>query len=130
MLVLHLRHENAMPLLLALHTLGSEKFAEAIASIERFVFRYKTVGNAHVSPMTSVYLRHAKSIRANAVTYKVGKLRTDLRELVDEKVSLKVFEANLRDMKYSPRMGNTYIRYLLIALEDYRAWYEMAPTVP
>lgn len=124
MLVGHLKHTNAMPLLLALHTLGAEKFAQAVASLERFVFRYKTIGNAHVSPMTDLYHRHAKAIRADPNKYKLGTLRSELLALVDEKVPLDVFEANLRQVKYNPRGGNGHIRYMLIALEDFRGWYD------
>jgi len=48
MLVTHLKHTNAMPLLLSLQGLDAKKFAEAVSTIERFVFRFKTIGNAHI----------------------------------------------------------------------------------
>lgn len=124
MLVVHLKHTNAMPLLLALRLVGPEKFATAVASLERFVFRYKTIGNAHISPMTELYLRHSKKIREAPDTYKISALRTELTELVNKMVPLEVFEANLRQIKYNPRGGNGHIRYFLITLEDYLAWYE------
>ena len=124
MLVVHLKHTNAMPLLLALRLLGPEKFAAAVSSIERFVFRYKTIGNAHISPMTELYLRHSKKIRDAADTYRTSSLRSELTELLDKMVPVEVFEANLRQIKYNPRGGNGHIRYLLITLEDYLAWYE------
>lgn len=124
MLVAHLKHTNAMPLLLSLRLLGAEKLATAVASIERFVFRYKTVGNAHISPMTELYLRHAKRIREGADSYKISALRTDLSDLLDRTVPTSLFDANLRQIKYNPRGGNGHIRYLLITLEDYLAWYE------
>lgn len=124
MLVTHLKHSNAMPLLLALHELGSEKFADAVASLERFVFRYKTIGNAHVSPMTDLYLRHAKKIRDNPAAYRLSSLRADLRALVDKMVPLDVFEVSLGQLRYAKRGGNWHIRYFLITLEDYRAWYD------
>lgn len=123
MLVVHLKHTNAMPLLLSLRHLDPKKFAEAVASLERFVFRYKTIGNAHISPMTELYLRHAKKIRSSK-NYSVSDLRADLCALVTKVVSDQVFEANLRDTKYSTQGGNSHIRYLLITLEDYSAWYE------
>ncbi|MBB5987870.1 DUF262 domain-containing protein [Sphingobium lignivorans] len=124
MLVTHLKHSNAMPLLLALHELGSIKFAEAVASLERFVFRYKTIGNAHISPMTDLYLRHAKRIRDNPAGYKLSTLRTELGDLLDKMVPLDVFEASLRQLRYNKRAGNGHIRYLLITLEDHRSWFE------
>jgi len=123
MLVIHLKHTNAMPLLLSLRRLEAKKFADAVTSIERFVFRYKTIGNAHVSPMTDLYLRHAKQIR-DSNSYSVKKLKNDLAELLDKAVPDKIFEASLRETRYSPKGGNGYIRYLLITLEDYLAWYD------
>lgn len=128
MLVSHLKHTNAMPLLLALHTLGAEKFAQGVASLERFVFRYKTIGNAHISPMTDLYHRHAKAIRDAPEKYKLGALRSELVELVNEKVPLDVFETNLRQVRYNPRGGNGHIRYMMIALEDFRGWYDKGAT--
>jgi len=123
MLVTHLKHTNAMPLLLSLRRLDASKFAEAISALERFVFRYKTIGNAHVSPMTELYLRNAKKIR-DSNNYSIKTLRTELAELIEKLVPDSVFEANLREVRYSPRGGNGYIRYLLITLEDYLKWYE------
>ena len=122
-LVVHIKHTNAMPLLLALRLLDAKKFAEAVAILERFVFRYKTIGNAHISPATGLYLKHAKKIRSTN-TYKISELKHDLTMLARERVPDGVFEASLREMKYSKRSGNTHIRYLLIALEDYWRWYE------
>jgi hypothetical protein len=124
MLVTHLKHTNAMPLLLALRELESTRFAEAVALLERFVFRYKTIGNAHISPMTELYLKHAKKIRDDVGAYKMSSLRNDLTTLVDKMVPLDLFEASLRQLRYNKRGGNGHIRYLLIALEDYRDWFD------
>lgn len=123
MLVTHLKHTNAMPLLLSLQTLDGKKFAQAVSAIERFVFRFKTIGNAHIAPMTELYLRHAKKIR-EASNYKISDLQKDLKALAEKAVPDSVFEANLREVKYSPRGGNGHIRYMLITLEDYAKWYE------
>lgn len=123
MLVIHLKHTNAMPLLLSLRLLEAKSFSVAVAAIERFVYRYKTIGNAHIGPMTELYLRHAKKIRG-ADKYSIKGLRTDLTALAEKEVPDGVFEARLREIKYSPRGGNGPIRYLLITLEDYSKWYE------
>lgn len=124
MLVTHLKHTNAMPLLLSLQLLDAKQFAEAITAIERFVFRYKTIGNAHIAKMTDLYLKHAKEIRDKNDSYSVGSLRSALRNLVEQVVPESVFETQLREVRYSPRSGNGHIRYLLIALEDYSTWYD------
>lgn len=130
MLVTHLKHTNAMPLLLSLRLLDAKKFAEAVASIERFVFRYKTIGNVHIGRMTELYLRHAKKIR-ETTKYSIKSLRSDLASLVEKAVPDSVFEAKLHELKYSPRGGNGHIRYFLITLEDYAKWYlEGANGVP
>ena len=126
MLVVHLKHTNAMPLLLSLQLLSAERFAEAVATLERFVFRYKTIGNAHVSPMTELYLKHAKGIRASAAGYKVSSLRTDLKALIDKNVPEDLFRANLRQTRYRQRAGNGHIRYMLIAIEDHIDWLKGA----
>ena len=116
MLVTHLKHTNAMPLLLSLQRLDEKKFAEAVASVERFVFRFKTIGNAHIGPMTKIYLHHAKRIREQT-SYKIKELRDDLQKLAEKAVPNSVFEANLNEVKYSPSSGNWHIRYMLITLE-------------
>lgn len=123
MLVVHLKHTNAMPLLLSLKNLQPEKFAEAVATLERFIFRFRTIGNAHITPMTEIYLRHAKKIRGDA-NYAIKDLRKDLQELIDKAVPDSIFEANLSEVRYSPKSGNSHLRYLLITLEDYAQWYD------
>ena len=123
MLVTHLKHTNAMPLLLSLQRLDEKQFAEAVASIERFVFRFKTIGNSHIGPMTKIYLLHAKKVREQT-NYKIKELREDLQKLANKAVPNSVFKANLNEVKYSPSGGNGYIRYMLITLEDYAKWYE------
>lgn len=123
MLVVHLKHTNAMPLLLALRRLEAKKFANAVAILERFVFRYKTVGNAHIGPATSLYLRHSRRIRSGG-GYRISNLRSELAALVDERVPESVFKARLMEMNYSERGSNKHIRYFLITLEDYWKWYE------
>lgn len=123
MLVTHLEHTNAMPLLLALKQLDEKSFNSAVASLERFVFRYKTIGKTHIGRMTDLYLKHAKAIRASS-NYAVKALKTDLRTLVMDAVPDQVFEANLRALRFQSRGGNAPIRYLLITLEDHLKWFE------
>ena len=123
MLVAHLQHTNALPLLLSLTTLDPKKFAEAVASIERFVFRYKTIVNAHITPLTNVYLKHARTVRQSK-RYSVRRLRADLTELVNKYAPDSIFEPALREIRYMPRRSNVTIRYFLIAMEDYGRWAE------
>jgi hypothetical protein len=97
---------------------------EAVLMIERFVFRYKTIGNAHVSPMTDVYLKHAMKARQKPSAYSLNDLRKDLTDLIQKYVPDNVFEANLRARQFAKGRGNTDIRYMLITLEDHHKWYE------
>ena len=123
MLVTHLKHTNAMPLLLALTLLKPKQFAEAVVCIERFVFRYKTIVNAHVTPMTNAYLRQAKAIRDAPDKYLIKDLRKELSDLIEKYAPDSIFETAVKEIKFSPG-GNAYIRYFLITIEDYIKWYE------
>ena len=123
MLVTHLEHTNAMPLLLSLKELDEKLFNSAAAALERFVFRYKTIGNVHIGRMTKLYLKNAIAIRASSKAV-IKNLRTELRELVMDAVPDSVFEAKLRALQYQARGGNAPIRYLLITLEDHLKWFE------
>ena len=120
-LVTHLQHTNAMPLFLSLKMLGPKKFAEAIASIERFVFRYKTIVNAHIAPLTNLYLKHALAIRQSR-RYSVRRLRSDLEDLSAKHAPDSIFRPALRELKYSPKRSNAHIRYFFMAMEDYGKW--------
>ncbi len=123
MLVSHLKHTNAMPLLLSLCTLEASRFADAVSMLERFVFRFKNIGNGHATAMNQIYLEHSKKIR-DENNYSIETLRQALNDLVQRHIPETVFKAKIRELKYSPRGGNSYIRYLLITLEDYKDWYE------
>lgn len=122
-LVKSLKHTNAMPLLLSLTVLDPRVSAEVVACIERFVFRYKTIVNAHVGPMTKVYLKHAKAIRDSGKC-KIQDLRTDLSELIDKYAPDSIFEPAIREIKFSPSRKNIDIRYFFITIEDYTKWYD------
>lgn len=124
LLVGHLKHTNVMPLLMALRLLEPKRFGEAVASLERFVFRYRTIGNAHIGPATKLYHEQALIIRKDPGAYKIANLRKSLTELTEKYASGKRFSTAVSELAYSPRGGNGHIRYLLIAIEDYLQWYE------
>ncbi|MEZ5922482.1 MAG: DUF262 domain-containing protein, partial [Parvularculaceae bacterium] len=108
LLVGHLKHTNAMPLLMALQLLEPKHFAEAVASLERFVFRYKTIGNAHISPATKLYHEHAVTYSKDPGAYKVGALRTALKELIEKYASGKRFSAAIK-LTHAPPVEATVI---------------------
>ena len=119
----HLDHTNALPLLLSLCGRPEKDFAAAVAIIERAVFRYKTIGNAHIGPLTKLYVDHAKKVR-DTKKFSLASLRKDLRVLVLDKVPDSVFKPKLLELMYTSRGGNKYIRYMFITLEDYFQWYD------
>ena len=124
MVVTHLQHTNAMPLFLSLMTLDSKEIRRRSGlSIERFVFRYKTVVNAHVTPMTNVYLKHAKKYEIQTTT-RLNSLRADLTELILKRAPDSIFETGIREIKYLLGRSNTHIRYFFVTMEDYCKWYE------
>ena len=130
MLVGFLGHSNAMPLLLAMRDrLDEESFAAAVSTIERFVFRYKTIGGVHISRMTAMYLKHAVQVR-EAPPYLVENLRHDLTQLVLSTVPDNVFKAKLMELTYGTGQKSKAIRYLFMTLEDYMDWHESGDAAP
>lgn len=124
LLVRHLKHTNVMPLLMALRLLEPNRFAEAVASLERFVFRYKTIGNAHIGPATKLYHEQAQIIRRDPGAFRIGNLRKALGELIKKNASTERFSAAVKELAYSSRGGNGHIRYLMTAIEDYLQWFD------
>lgn len=122
LLTTYLGHTNAMPLLLALCRSEERVFASAVSIIERTVFRYKTIGNAHISSLTSLYNEQAKKVRNNE--FSIEELLSKMKSLVLRKVPDTIFRSKLRELRYSTQTGNRHIRYLLCTLEDYFVWYE------
>lgn len=117
------RHTDSMPLLLALYSLGESHFAKMIPVIERFYFRYKAIGSAHIGPANKIYLRYSNEIQESK-KFSIKRFRNDLKNLVEEKVPSGVFKAKLKELTYSPKGGNKHIRYLLAALDEYFPWLE------
>ena len=111
-----------LPLLLSLSELKSVKFADAVLSLERFFFRFKVIGNQHITPATKIYLRHAKKIR-DGDGYTTNELRKDLKDLIARTVPDDVFKAKLAAMQYS-RSSNRNICHFITTLEDYTKWYK------
>ena len=118
-----LDHTNAAPLLLALSNLQEQEFSNAVAMIERSVFRYKTIGNVHIGPLSRLYNECAKQIHETN-QFSLPEFQSDLRDLVISRVPDSVFKANLMNLEYSSRGGNKGIRYMLLTLEDYYQWYD------
>jgi hypothetical protein len=126
LLVVELKHTNCIPLLLAaVDKLTPKDFSEIVQTIERFIFRYKTISNKHISPVTAIYLEQSVAIRASSETnpYRVSVLQSRLRDLLNDNASDPVFRSNLEQLEYSPRGSNKPLKYFLMTLEHYYRWY-------
>lgn len=123
LLINELKHTNCMPLLLAAVQLAEKDFAEIVQMLERFMFRYKVVSNAHIGVATNVYHAQAVEIRNAPSSYKLGGLRTQLQALLDKSAKDSVFQGGLQSMIYSRELTNKPLKYFLITLESYLRWY-------
>lgn len=128
-----LGHTKAIPLLVALIALKDSKtFFTTVEVLERFMFRYRIVGNGHVGMMEVVYRRMCGDIRKDENTrkganlYSVNRLRDNLKDLMFGTVGDDVFRAKLRDLKYDNKKPkrNEAIKVFFTLLEHYRDWRE------
>lgn len=123
LLINELKHTNCMPLLLAATQLAEKDFAEVVQMLERFMFRYKVISDAHIGAATSVYHEQAVAIRKAPTAYKIVDLRKKLQALLDKSANDAVFKSRLQGMMYERELTNKPLKYLLITLESYLRWY-------
>lgn len=123
LLINELKHTNCLPLLLSATSLTEQQFSDIVQSLERFMFRYKVICNAHIGAATNIYHAHAVAIRTNPQGYNLAQLRNELQARLDASASDNVFRVNLRTMKYSRDQSNKPLKYLLITLESYLNWH-------
>ncbi|WP_207002077.1 DUF262 domain-containing protein [Trinickia mobilis] len=123
LLVVELKHTNCIPLLVSACQLTQKQFAEIVQMLERFVFRYKAIVNAHIGPATSVYQKHALEIRNNPKAYQTKLLRQALEQLLALEADDSKFRTRLSELEYSRATSNKPLKYFLMTLEHYAAWY-------
>ncbi len=128
LLINELKHTNCMPLLLAARQLPEKSFAEIVQMLERFMFRYKVISDAHIGAATSVYHAEAVEIRKAPATYKIAALRAKLQALLDKSAKDAVFRSRIQAMMYSRELTNKPLKYFLITLESYLRWYRAGAT--
>ncbi|MCC3154615.1 DUF262 domain-containing HNH endonuclease family protein [Hymenobacter sp. BT770] len=112
-----------IPLLLSAIELEYKKFSDVVQVLERFMFRFKTIGNKEIGPLNSIIYSHSKSIRNNPAAYSVASLESQLHALQVTAVSDDTFKTLLNDLEYKPGGTNQVLKYFLITLEHYRRWY-------
>lgn len=123
LLIGELKHTNCLPLLLSATQLPEAQFAAIVQILERFMFRYKVVANAHIGAATNVYHAQSVQIRKAKSKYKIQSLRNDLQALLDKSANDEDFRLGLTKITYSRTLTNKPLKYLLITLESYLRWY-------
>jgi hypothetical protein len=128
LLTKHLRYTDCISLLVAGCKLRAKKFVDLVLLLERFAFRYAVVGDGPADKARAVMNRHAVDINRDPAAFKLGMLRADLGGLVAIHAGDDVFKSAVEQMRYShSEHGNTPLKYLLLTLEDYTAWYDDNP---
>jgi hypothetical protein len=124
-LIVTLKHELALPLLLAgARSLPEEDFAQLVYMLEIFAFRYKIICNGRLSRPTNVYYKQAVAMRLAYESYQLGNLRAQLRDLISAHASNGLFKQYLAEnLRYSNTGQRTNIREFLTIIEDHRQWW-------
>jgi hypothetical protein len=129
--VLTLKHELALPVLLAGARSVSEKmFAELVYLIEVFAFRYKNICNAHAGPPAALYYTQAKAMRdaTSTAPYRLNPFRVALRQLIIDHAGDQRFSEFLSEkLRYSNSSQRGNIREFLTTLEDHDQWLQTTP---
>ncbi|SIJ89573.1 Uncharacterized conserved protein [Mycobacteroides abscessus subsp. bolletii] len=125
-LTVTLRHDLALPLLLAAARSLSEKdFAELVYMLEIFAFRYKIICGAHATKPSNLYYEHAYLMRSatKKKPYSLKALKQELRQLIADKAGDALFKQLLLEkLRYSNSSQRVNIREFLTILEDHQSW--------
>ena len=123
LLIQVLGHRECLPLLLSAQLLPQTLFRDIVQMLERFVFRYLTIGKQYIGDVLTVYHEEAKIIRDNPIGYTTNNLSAKLQPLI-ERVDDAMFRRQLDDFKYT-RLGqsNKPLKYFLLSIEYYYRWY-------
>ncbi|MCX2741456.1 DUF262 domain-containing protein [Pontibacter anaerobius] len=124
LLIKDLRLTLAMPLLLAACNLDQRQFSTIVQMFERFMFRFKVIGNQHVTPVVNIIHNQSTQIRTNLATYSTNTLESALNALQMDKVPDTLFRSLLENLNYKEGGSNQPIKYFLITVEHYLRWYE------
>lgn len=128
LLTKHLHYTDCVSLLVAGCSLKQRTFVDLVLLLERFAFRFAAMADGPPDRARAVLNRHAVEIRRDPGQYRVGALRADLAELVAAHAPDETFRSAVEQLRYShAERGNKQLKYLLITLEDYSAWYEDHP---
>ncbi|MES2443374.1 MAG: DUF262 domain-containing HNH endonuclease family protein [Pseudomonadota bacterium] len=124
LLMVELKQTSCLPLLISAALLSEKRFRQVLALLEQFSFRYRVIVDAPRQPEQEMLLRHAVAARASPANYDVRTLRNDMRALIDTSASDDVFGERIGSLQYYRDGGNQILKYLLMTLEHYAAWYK------
>lgn len=125
LLIKELRLTITMPILLAACHLPQQSFSEIIQVVERFMFRFKLIGNQHITPAINIFHSEAVIIRGSISTYNPVSLRNLLHTLQLSKVNDSLFKRQLETLAYKDGGGNQTLKYFLMTIEYYLGWYRL-----
>lgn len=123
LLIVELKLVVCMPLLIPAATLDQQVFARVVHVLERFMFRYKVIVNARIEAAMRIYGKHAQIIRTAPATFDVDVLVADLNGLLVQHASDGMFRSRLNEISYTKTATNKPLKYLLLTLDAYEAWY-------
>ncbi|WP_439879645.1 HNH endonuclease family protein [Pontibacter sp. MBLB2868] len=123
LLLRELRITVTTPLLLAACKLTPGQFSDTVQLLERFMFRFKVIGNQHVTPFVNNIYAQSVAIRANPGAYSLHSLETALQGLQNSKIPDAQFRSLLDSLNYKEGGGNQPLKYFLLTLEHYYRWY-------
>lgn len=123
LLLRELRITVTTPLLLSACKLAPTQFSEMVQLLERFMFRFKVIGNQHVTPFVNIIYTESVTIRNNPGAYNLNSLETALQGLQASKMPDAQFRSLLDSLNYKEGGGNQPLKYFLITLEHYYRWY-------
>ncbi len=123
LLIVELKLVVCMPLLIPASTLDQQIFARIVHVLERFMFRYKVIVNARIEAAMRIYGKHAQIIRAAPATFDLALLVSDLNGLLALHAPDALFRSRLDEMRYTKTATNKPLKYLLLTLDAYEAWY-------
>jgi len=113
-----------LPILLSTYKLGERKFSKMVQVLERFLFRYKVIGNQHIEAAVSKFHDHAVNIRSDSANYNINTLISELQALQNARINDTLFKDNLENLNYKLGGGNKPIKYFLMTLEHYKRWFD------
>lgn len=128
LLVNDLNIKVVIPLLLSAIALGERNFSTVVQMLERFMFRFKTIGSQEIGPLNTIIYSQSTSIRANPTAYNISNLETQLHALQIASVPDATFKTLLTSLVYKPTGGNQALKYFLHTMEHYRRWYNSGAT--